>query len=637
MGESKQHHDLVDMISDYIVEYFDISDSIIFRDGVDSGMALPGGSKPDLLCEFDDQIIIGEAKIGTDIENDHTKKQFKEYLSWCNVKRNQDGLNPLIIYGVPSDYAKTTKNYLQKIRSESNLEDIQFLVKTPMGMFQSDGYSGGESGGSKIIFRNEKPLVAKIEAFEYQKKAVEKIKDLEYAAIFHEQGLGKTKIAIDLMLYWFNSLSIDSVVIVTKKSLIGNWKRELSHHTNLSYTEVGTNMSSNYIAFNTAKRIILTNFESFLKENERFDLLAQSRITGIIIDESAKIKNPSTKIAIALHRSGHLYKKRVIMTGTPVANRPYDIWSQIYFLDQGKSLGTNFSDFKKKTNLSNKMSNSVILQEQFVEEVGLIFDKIRDFTVRETKNSGIITLPPKEYHNIDLSFDIEQKSIYDRVCKEVSNTIVKDGISIEDDLSEVIKRLIRLVEVTSNPSLVDESYKKRPVKMTALSLLLEDINNREEKSIVWTSYIDNVKEIMELAREYNPVSFSGDMDVDEREQSISKFISDPDVKVLVATYAAKEGLTLTVANNAIFYDRTMNLDDYLQAQDRIHRISQSDICHIYNLRIVDSIDEWIDRLIESKHLSAMLAQGDMSASEFNNVMDYSFGEIIHKILGEIDG
>ena len=65
MGESKQHHDLVDMISDYIVEYFDISDSIIFRDGVDSGMALPGGSKPDLLCEFDDQIIIGEAKIGT--------------------------------------------------------------------------------------------------------------------------------------------------------------------------------------------------------------------------------------------------------------------------------------------------------------------------------------------------------------------------------------------------------------------------------------------------------------------------------------------------------------------------------------------------------------------------------------------
>lgn len=35
------------------------------------------------------------------------------------------------------------------------------------------------------------------------------------------------------------------------------------------------------------------------------------------------------------------------MTGTPVANRPYDIWAQIYFLDNGESLGTNFEDFKK--------------------------------------------------------------------------------------------------------------------------------------------------------------------------------------------------------------------------------------------------------------------------------------------------
>ena len=49
--------------------------------------------------------------------------------------------------------------------------------------------------------------------------------------------------------------------------------------------------------------------------------------------------------------------------------------------------------------------------------------------------------------------------------------------------------------------------------------------------------------------------------------------------------SSKEGLTLTVANHCIFYDRTLSLDDYLQAQDRIHRISQNKECFIYNLII----------------------------------------------------
>lgn len=51
--------------------------------------------------------------------------------------------------------------------------------------------------------------MAKYDAFPYQKEAIEAVKDLEYAAIFHEQGLGKTKIAIDLILYWLKNTSID--------------------------------------------------------------------------------------------------------------------------------------------------------------------------------------------------------------------------------------------------------------------------------------------------------------------------------------------------------------------------------------------------------------------------------------------
>ena len=91
-------------------------------------------------------------------------------------------------------------------------------------------------------------------------------------------------------------------------------------------------------------------------------------------------------------------------------------------------------------------------------------------------------------------------------------------------------------------------------------------------------------------------------------------------------------LTLTVANNAIFYDRSLSLDDYLQAQDRIHRISQTLDCNIYNIKIRDSIDTWIDSLLAAKHLAAQLSQGDITENEYNDQIDYSFGEIVKEIL-----
>lgn len=60
--------------------------------------------------------------------------------------------------------------------------------------------------------KREPKYIAKFKAFPYQQEAVDAVKDLEYAAIFHEQGLGKTKIAIDVLLYWLSECSMDSLV-----------------------------------------------------------------------------------------------------------------------------------------------------------------------------------------------------------------------------------------------------------------------------------------------------------------------------------------------------------------------------------------------------------------------------------------
>ena len=122
------------------------------------------------------------------------------------------------------------------------------------------------------------------------------------------------------------------------------------------------------------------------------------------------------------------------------------------------------------------------------------------------------------------------------------------------------------------------------------------------------------------------------MAIEDRNKSVERF-KYGDAKVLFATpQAAKEGLTLTVANNVIFYDRGFNLDDYLQAQDRIHRISQQKTCNIYNLMMDNSVDIWVDKLLQAKQNAAFLAQGDYKLAKYQSVMDYSYGDLIKEIL-----
>lgn len=484
----------------------------------------------------------------------------------------------------------------------------------------------------KIHLLKEPNLMAKYNAFPYQKEAFEAVKDLEYAAIFHEQGLGKTKIAIDILLYWLKETSIDTVFIVTKKQLVQNWVREFKTHTLIKPAVLGTDKQSNYYVFSGPVRVAVTNFELLISEKERFKLYLKTRNVGIIIDESAKLKNPGANLTQTFFELAPLFQRRIIMTGTPVANRPYDIWAQIFFLDQGKSLGVNYNEFKKQTDLLNKLASDEKRQELFESNVSSIYKKIAPFSVRETKDSGIIELPDKIYIREDAYFSDKQEALYDKICQELRAEVIKDGQLIEDDSSAVVKRLLRLVQVASNPRLVDESYRGKSAKEVVLDDLIEKILSKDEKCIVWTCFIENVESLSKAYAEYGCVKIHGGMKISDRNQSVERFRTD-DYKIMFATPAsAKEGLTLTMANHVIFYDRGFSLDDYLQAQDRIHRISQKKTCYIHNIIMNGSIDEWIDVLLKSKQNAAFLAQGDISLEEYQKIADYSFGDIIKAIL-----
>ena len=143
-------------------------------------------------------------------------------------------------------------------------------------------------------------LTSKRAAFPHQIDALEAIKDLPYAAIFHEQGLGKTKIGLDLGLSWLARDVVDSVLIVTKKGLIQNWKNEVGEHSHLKPRLLGQDRNANFYAFNSPARLYLAHYEAILSERARLALFLRTRRVGVILDEAHKIKNPEAEVSEAL-------------------------------------------------------------------------------------------------------------------------------------------------------------------------------------------------------------------------------------------------------------------------------------------------------------------------------------------------
>lgn len=480
----------------------------------------------------------------------------------------------------------------------------------------------------------EANLTPKHQGFVYQVEAFEAVKDLPFSAVFHEQGLGKTKIGVDLVLYWLRNNIVDSVIIVTKKGLIRNWRDELAVHTHLEPRLLSQDRQGNFLAFNSPAKIYLAHYEVVKSEKKRLTLFLRTRKVGVLLDEAHKIKNPDSALTKVFFSLGTGFVRRLIMTGTPVANRPYDLWAQIKFLDGGNALGADFSEFKRDLDLTNDLASDPYRVDRFQRALAGVFAKIQPFSVRETKGTVDIKLPEKELRNIEVELEGRQQEIYDRFRKEMSAIVVKENQTVLDDAEEILKRLMRLVQVASNPHLVDDSYRATPGKFPILLNLINEAVDAGEKIIVWTSFTENVDWLARELAEFGAVRVHGKRSFLDRDTAIKNFKMDKGCRVLIATpAAAKEGLTLTVANHAVFYDRSFSLDDYLQAQDRIHRISQSRTCYITNLIARDSIDEWVDVLLAAKQLAAQLGQGDINLDEYTRQATYTYGEMIREVLG----
>jgi SWI/SNF-related matrix-associated actin-dependent regulator 1 of chromatin subfamily A len=447
--------------------------------------------------------------------------------------------------------------------------------------------------------------------FPHQLDAVTFIHSRPAVAIFDEQGLGKTKIVLDALLAEIRDGLLDGALIVCRKSLLFTWKSEIEKHTRLPcviLTGAARTLGARYLVFS---HFYLTSYTIVPSEFQRLKRLLELRRFAIVLDESHAIKNPMGKTTQFVTQLSPLAIKRIILTGTPIANYPEDLWSQFFFLDGGTTLGDDFRYFTLKYELGSGPGR----REVPLESLNEISDQIRGVSLRRTKKQ-VLELPEKTFHVSATKLTGRQAEMYRQVKTELRLELLSNRGGYVMSLDNVFERLLRLVQVASNPALVDPAYGELPAKFVRLDEVLQEIAKRHEKAVVWSQFVQNVQVLARRYRDHGSTQIHGGIRVEKRFDAVARFQEDPECRLLFAVPgAAREGLTLTAANHAIYVDRNFNLVDYLQSQDRIHRIGQQKPCRILKIVAEETVDVFVEEVLLRKAAIAGTVQDGVEAAK----------------------
>jgi SWI/SNF-related matrix-associated actin-dependent regulator 1 of chromatin subfamily A len=439
----------------------------------------------------------------------------------------------------------------------------------------------------------------------HQEEGVQFLRDRDAAALFDEQGLGKSRQLIDAISQSVEDGSLEGALIICPNTIKTTWGQEIERYSNLRYAVFGAGRKARRTAFRSLRAAFyVINYEAVAAEMPSLRALLRFKRMALVLDESHRIKTPTARVTRAVHALRHEAVRRYIMSGTPVANKPEDLWTQYFFLDDGGTLGESFEAFRNRFCTANGGYT----------RVDELRERIAALSLRREKE-GTVQLPPKAVARVAVALAGDQLRMYNEMRNQLALWIRDlSGEEILARADNILTRLVRLAQLASNPGLIDAQYQQTPAKFRALDELVPTYLQADpEKVIVWTSFVRNIGALEDRFAKFRPVCLHGEMDGESRDLAVAAFKEDPTVRLLIANpAAAREGLTLTQARIAIYLDRTFNLVDFLQSQDRIHRLSQNKPCEIVLLTAKGTIDEFIDFSISQKHRLARYTQRDIN-------------------------
>lgn len=254
-------------------------------------------------------------------------------------------------------------------------------------------------------------------------------------------------------------------------------------------------------------------------------------------------------------------------------------------------------EFNRADNLNNERKTTVgfaltILQRRLASSPEAIYQSLRRRRERLEHRLAEEKMGKRAADYTDAAYDIdddddltpdEQEAVEEKVVDHASAAATIAELEIEIKTLKRLEKMANDVRVSG----VDRKWDE-------LSSLLQDNqamygeDNQREKLIIFTEHKDTLNYLAEKIRALlgdgeAVVTIHGGMLRDERRKIEQLFKQDVGVRILIATDAAGEGINLQRAHLMINYDLPWNPNRLEQRFGRIHRIGQTEVCHLWNL------------------------------------------------------
>lgn len=405
-----------------------------------------------------------------------------------------------------------------------------------------------------------------------------------------EMGLGKTVEAIGTV----NMLSgAERVLIVCPATLRLNWRAEWRRWHTGRLVPTLLDVWPGGLFDGTAGKAMIVSCDSVQKWHPQ---IAKVAWDVLIIDESHMLKDATarrTKSLFGGKYKGRTFepvqaKRKLFLTGTPIVNRPDDLWPLVKALAP-HGLGANHADYKMRYG-----------NEANLDELHL---RLRtQIMVRRKKDDVLKDLPAKRRQIMLL--DVADA---ERLIAEEGRAISLAQAMVEKTRTEILglphaEQVMQLRQCRS----IAMSEISRVRKETALAKLpraiehIHEVLENVDKVVVFSHHHDVVDALLGAFLRIS-VTLDGRTELTERQRAVDKFQQERGARIFLGSIrAAGLGITLTAASTVIFTELDWTPAAMMQAEDRTHRIGQVNPVLVQHLVIDGSIDAKMARIIIDK-------------------------------------
>jgi len=456
----------------------------------------------------------------------------------------------------------------------------------------------------------------------YQKAGIEFASKREGTLIGDEMGLGKTMQAIGVTQA---DKSIKDVLVICPATLKLNWKREFEKW---SVREISVRIikgKNQVLAANGADlNITIINYDivgkhrKMLAESGQWDLM--------IVDECHYLKSGRTKRTQqvlgkwdsdeAKRIDPIPARKKLMLTGTPILNRPIELYTIL------KSITPVFRNWKKfverycgavRTRHGWDVSGATNLEE--------LAERLRSTVmIRRLKADVLSELPAKRRQVIEIPTNGMSEAVKAEMSafaqQELRLEVLRNAVAsaeISDD-ENAHRDAVRNLNEGTFAAFTEMARLRHLTAVEKVPHVISHLQNAIETSdkvVVFAHHKDVVAAIME-AFDGIAVKITGETPVDKRQGIVDSFQNDPSIKLFVGNMkAAGVGITLTAASHVVFAELDWVPANLSQAEDRCHRIGQTDSVLVQHIVLEDSMDSTMaNRVIEKQENIEKALGGD---------------------------